>query len=340
MRRLDVPHLLGLLAIGILAGCWPMGTTAPARTPDPPAGNVRLWQDAAIFQPVRVLMSTAQVRLWVEMYEFERQDLADAMSEARARGADVRLVYDPSVAGSRTIAGRLRARGIECRPYPLDDRRHQIDHVKLLLNEGAALVGGMNWGRHSWANHDYAVQTELRPVLDALVAIFQHDWELAGGKALGLASPGPAGTAELGVVQTAPGEGVRDALVAALRNSSSRVLAEVFVLTDARILADLVAAARRGVIVQVLLDPNQEVNKTGHRLLRQAGVGVRWYQVPPGSKLHSKAGLFDGRLIVGSANWSLSGLSVNHELDLVLTDDAAAALFARRFAADWAAAAV
>jgi phosphatidylserine/phosphatidylglycerophosphate/cardiolipin synthase-like enzyme len=58
--------------------------------------------------------------------------------------------------------------------------------------------------------------------------------------------------------------------------------------------------------------------------------------VPPGSKLHAKAALFDGRrLLLGSANWSQSGLSVNHELDLQSDDTQAAAAFARRFEQDW-----
>jgi phosphatidylserine/phosphatidylglycerophosphate/cardiolipin synthase-like enzyme len=62
------------------------------------------------------------------------------------------------------------------------------------------------------------------------------------------------------------------------------------------------------------------------------------YPDPAGGKLHAKAGLFDGRLILGSANWSVSGLSVNHELDLVVDDAAVANSFRMRFEADWASA--
>ena len=38
---------------------------------------------------------------------------------------------------------------------------------------------------------------------------------------------------------------------------------------------------------------------------------------------------------MGSANWSLSGLSVNHELDLLFDDPRAAGAFASRFETDW-----
>jgi len=86
----------------------------------------------------------------------------------------------------------------------------------------------------------------------------------------------------------------------------------------------------------MLLDPGQDVNRPSYDLLEEAGVDVRWYPVPPGTLLHAKTALFDGRrLLVGSANWSRSGLSVNHELDLLFQDASTAGTFASRFEKDW-----
>ena len=88
--------------------------------------------------------------------------------------------------------------------------------------------------------------------------------------------------------------------------------------------------------MRVLIDPGQQANLPAYQLLLAVGVEVRRYPVPPGTLLHAKAGLFDGqRLLVGSANWTRSGLSVNHELDLVTEEPAAAAAFSRRFEWDW-----
>jgi len=56
---------------------------------------------------------------------------------------------------------------------------------------------------------------------------------------------------------------------------------------------------------------------------------------PPGVLLHAKVGLFDATLIVGSANWTLSGLGVNHELDIETEDAQAVAAYGSRFEADW-----
>jgi len=124
-------------------------------------------------------------------------------------------------------------------------------------------------------------------------------------------------------------------LEAELAAARSRVLAEVYTFTDPAIIAGLAAAHRRGVAVRVLLDPNQPYNLHGYEVLKSIGVEVRWYPIPKGALLHAKIGLFDGRLVLGSANWTLSGLGVNHELDIETGDPVAVATFAAHFAADW-----
>jgi len=333
-------RLLTCLALLLLpAGCGlPVAAAVPAPPPPPLAtvapGALQLWQDAAIFTVVRRLLDGARTGdpVWVEMYEFGRADLAGALRQARDRGADVRVIVDRTVAASAATADRLLAAGLAVRAYPVDDHRHQIDHVKLLLVGARALVGGMNWGTASFRNHDYAFETRSIPVLDRLRSIYLQDWSLAGG------SPAPIAPATGSVAQTTPGEEIRARLTEELASATRSVEAEVFVLTDPDVIAGLAAARRRGARVRVLLDPGQDVNRPNFDLLRASGVEVRWYPVPPGAKLHAKAALFDGRtLLVGSANWSLSGLSVNHELDLLFADAPAASTFASRFETDWSA---
>ena len=329
--------VLVLVALALLAACGIAQAAcraAPPAAPPPAGGAFRLWQDAAIFGAVGRLIEAAAAGqpVWVEMYEFGRPDLAAQLERARRLGADVRLIVDRTVAVSARTADRLSAAGLAVRGYPVDDRRHQIDHVKLLLAGATALVGGMNWGRSSAGNHDYAFETASPSVLERLRAIFEQDWSLAGGR------PAPLAAASGAVAQTSPGQEVRSALLDALRQVRRSVQAEVFVLTDPDIISELAAASRRSTRVRVLLDPGQDVNRAGFDLLKSAGVEVRRYPAPAGTKLHAKASLFDGSLLIlGSANWSQSGLSVNHELDLVSDDAQAAAAFATRFEKDWSA---
>jgi phosphatidylserine/phosphatidylglycerophosphate/cardiolipin synthase-like enzyme len=242
----------------------------------------------------------------------------------------VRVITDPTVVASRRSAAILDTVGVLERVYPVDDGRHQIDHVKLLIVDGEAVVGGMNWGAHSDRNHDYVLETHVTLDVDRLTRIFDQDWSLAGGR------PSPLATIAGDVAQTTPGEGIRSMLEAALIHATRRAWAEVYTLTDPEVIAELVQARRRGATVRVLVDPNQAYNFHGYTVLKSGGVEVRWYPIPRGALLHAKIGLFDGELVLGSANWTLSGLGVNHELDIETGDPAAVAAYQARFTADWA----
>ena len=299
-------------------------------SPPAAAEAVRLWQDADIFRLVASSIGGARLRVLVEMYELGRPDIEAALGAAAARGVSVRVITDPTVRASRRAESQLEALGVPERAYPVDDSRHQIDHVKLLVVDGRAVIGGMNWGKHSDRNHDYVLETEVASEVERAAAIFEQDWRLAGG------APRPLALAGGEVAQTSPGDGIRTMLEGALRVAKRRVYAEVYTLTDAEVLAGLVAAHRRGADVRVILDPNQPYNLHSRELLVAAGVPVRWYPVPRSALLHAKIGLFDGELVLGSANWTWSGLEVNHELEIETRDPSAVGAYGSRFAADWA----
>lgn len=299
--------------------------TSGSGRPEP----VAVWQDADIFQLVAKLIDAARIRVMVEMYELGRRDLVSALGLARARGVAVQVITDPTVNASRRSAVLLDSLRVPERVYPVDDVRHQIDHVKLLIADDEAVVGGMNWGAHSNRNHDYVLDTHVQAEIARLTRIFVQDWDLAGGH------PAPLAPAPSEIAQTAPGEEIRAMLEGALGRARMRVLAEVYTFTDPEVIAGLAAAHRRGVLVRVLLDPNQPYNRNAYAVLSSSGVAVRWYPVPKGALLHAKIGLFDGELILGSANWTLSGLGVNHELDIETQDPHAVAAYSSRFDSDW-----
>ena len=318
-----------------LAGCSSPAHSVPALAAAAPGGavgaqSVRLWVDASIFTLVRGMISSAHHRVLVEVYEIGRKDIVRELGVAQARGVAVRVITDPTVRASRTSAAALDSLGVPERLYPVDDSRHQIDHVKMLVADGEAAVGGMNWGKHSDRNHDYVLETHVAADVARMAGIFEQDWMLAGGK------PSPLGSVQGDIAQTTPGSEIRWMLEAALTHASARVLAEVYTLTDPEVLRELVQARRRGATVRVLLDPNQAYNLHAYALLRAGGVDARWYPIPRGALLHAKIGLFDSTMVLGSANWTLSGLDANHELDVETRDAGVVAMYAARFAADWA----
>ena len=300
--------------------------TSGSGRPEP----VTLWQDASIFGLVGRLIASARKRVMVEMYELGRRDVTSALGAAMSRGVNVRVITDPTVKASRHSAALLDRLEVAERVYPVDDVRHQIDHVKLLIADGEAAVGGMNWGAHSDRNHDYVLETRVPAEVGRLVAIFDQDWSLAGGE------PAPLRLALSEIAQTSPHEEIRAMLEGALGRAQRRVLAEIYTLTDAEVMAGLAAAHRRGALVRVLLDPNQAYNRHAYAVLASSGVDVRWYPIPKGALLHAKVGVFDNELVLGSANWTLSGLGVNHELDIETQDPHAVAAYGSRFDSDWA----
>ena len=315
-----------------LVGCsGPAPTAAVAAAPPASSGppSVQLWQDASIFKLVGALIAHARKRVLVEVYEIGRPDLVGEISAARVRGADVRVLTDPTVDVSRASLDTLQRDGVAARFYPVDDSAKQIDHVKLLIADGDGVVGGMNWGAHSDRNHDYVLDTRDAAELARLTAIFEQDWALAEGR------PAPLAAANLAIAQTAPGEEIRNVLESAVASARRRVLAEVYTLTDPDVVTLLADAHRRGADVRVLLDPNQPYNLHAFEVLTSAGVPARWYPVPRGALLHAKIGLFDSELVLGSANWTYSGLNVNHELDIETTDGVAVEAYAARFETDW-----
>jgi phosphatidylserine/phosphatidylglycerophosphate/cardiolipin synthase-like enzyme len=279
------------------------------------------------------MIDSAHKRVDVEVYELGRPDIVRALGAAEARGVEVRVITDPTVAASRNSVVMLDALRVPERVYPVDDRRHQIDHVKMLVADGEAAVGGMNWGKHSDRNHDYVLEISSGSEVDRVAQIFEQDWALASGH------PAPLSDLSGPIAQTSPGGGIREMLEAALTHARHRVLAEIYTFTDGEVLAELVIAHRRGALVRVLLDPNQVYNLHAFTVLRAGGVEARWYPIPKGALLHAKIGLFDGKLVLGSANWTISGLGVNHELDVETEDAAAVAAYVSRFESDWARAA-
>jgi len=108
--------------------------------------------------------------------------------------------------------------------------------------------------------------------------------------------------------------GVRP-LIAAARQS---IDVAIFFLTHKGVVADLIAAHRRGVRLRIIVDATSATNGyTKHELLRTAGVPTKienW-----GGKMHAKAAVIDGEYIVlGSMNWTSAGERDNDENTLLI----------------------
>lgn len=342
-RRPWVPLLL--LAL-LIASC------GPDHTPQPVARNLPAWPpgDAltigddvitplpdgpAAFTAIESLLRSAVRSIDLEMYEFQRADLARLIVSAHQRGVAVTGIMDPSERTSQSTWALLGEAGVKLIAFPVEAQT--IDHVKLLVVDGArAVVGGINWGRHSIENRDYDVLI-TGPAVNNLVRTFDQDLELAG-------KPTPVGSPQadrlVQVLVTRPGEGIRAAAVDAIDTAQRTIDIEMFVLSDRIVINALLAAVRRGVKVRVLLEPTQPQNLAALAELRAAGGRAEFFKPAHGELLHAKLAIIDAGLVLfGSCNWSRSGFTRNHELDLLIGDGRLARSFLDRLQADWSASA-
>ncbi len=337
---------LPLLLLALLAASCAPGRTAPptgATIALPPvvlaaisSGADRLVplpDGATAFAAIVEELGHARRSIDIELYEFQRLDLATLLLDARERGVTVTAIRDPSERSSRTVWAQLEQGGVRVVAFPLE--RLTIDHVKLLIIDGArSIVGGINWGTHSPQNRDFDVLA-TGPVVDNLERVFKQDLALSGDVAV---IPAPAADRTVEVLTTHPGEFIRAAALAAIAATQHSIDIEMFVLSDRLVLEALVSAAHRGVHLRVLLDPTQPQNAAAFGVLEPAGATVRFYRQVGDELLHAKVGIFDaGITLFGSCNWSHSGFTRNHELDLLVREPQLARTFLSRMEQDWAA---
>jgi phosphatidylserine/phosphatidylglycerophosphate/cardiolipin synthase-like enzyme len=283
------------------------------------------------FTELNRLVDGARASVAVEVYEFGRTDLAAALVRTHDRGVAVTVIADPSEAATASTAIGLRAAGIDVLDYPV--RARMIDHVKLLVVDATvAVVGGINWGAGSAANHDFDVEVR-GPAVTNLARVFTRDLVTCGRVAVV-----PAAQPDRAVLvgATLPGAEILPMVLAVIAGAHRSLDVAMYTLTDAAAVDAMEVARARGIAVRVLLDPSERPSDPSAASLEAHGVAVRLYR-SSGEKLHAKAVVADGAWVVlGSANWTVSGFEHNHELDVAIPGDTAiATALEQQFSSDW-----
>lgn len=275
-----------------------------------------------------------------------------ALGRAARRGVAVRVLVDGF--GAREFASGLGAElathGVEVMTYRPEVgqtrfRRHRLRrlHRKLAAIDGSVgFVGGINVlddfddGRSESARFDYAVQIE-GPLAAHIHATMRHVWRLVRWARLGRRPPPPAtlptAPTVLGTTQAAllirdnlrHRRDIEIAYLAAINSARYRVLiSNAYFLPGRHFLKALLAAAKRGVKVKLLLQ-----GRTDHVLLhyatqslydRMLSVGVRIFEYDKGF-LHAKVAVIDHEwATVGSSNIDPFSLLLAREANVVVRD--------------------
>jgi len=129
----------------------------------------------------------------------QQQKILDLLVEKKKQGVKVQVILDAHkwyIDGTgnehrhfnnMNMIKYLMEKGIDVVPYPRASQHGgNIQHVKFLAVDGKkAIIGGMNWGNHSPANHDACVAIETQKgkknseVDNLIMELFDSDWAFA-----------------------------------------------------------------------------------------------------------------------------------------------------------------
>jgi phosphatidylserine/phosphatidylglycerophosphate/cardiolipin synthase-like enzyme len=144
------------------------------------------------------------------------------------------------------------------------------------------------------------------------LALVQPVWAktvtLAQSSAAVVASSSPQITALF-----SPQDNIEQAIVAAIGRANKQILVQAYLLTDNKISDALIAAHKRGVAVQVMLDAERSKTKASDvQRMSDAGIEVRLETAYENA--HNKVMILDGALLIsGSYNFTYAAQFKNAE---------------------------
>ena len=321
-------------------------------------GNrVELLKDGpASFAALQEAIRSARTRIDMESYEFDEAaggEFSDTLLAAASRGVEVNLIYDAWGANGTPAAlfDRLRKGGVrvlEFNPLRPNDRVpvevNKRDHRKLLCVDGrVAITGGVNISsvyrntpkprgadssEQAWRDTDVRIEG---PVVAQFGRYFMETWRQQRGPAIADPPPTPAtqpGTTVMQAIDGAPDSEqplIYRTLLAAITLSQRSIhLTTGFFVPTPDLARALIAAARRGVDVQVVVPGQSDssaavaAGRAKYGDLLEAGVKIHERQ---GRILHAKTAVIDGAWsAVGSSNLDWRSTVWNNEIDAIILD--------------------
>lgn len=287
--------------------------------------------------PFTGAIASATQSVQVELYLLTDTRIVQALEEAANRGVDVRVLLElhplgENPTGPQKTFDSLAAAGVHMKAA---DPAYTLTHEKAMIVDGATLyvmtcnlTKSALGGSSAATNREYAVvDTDGDDVREAQ-AIFQADWDR---------TTTPQDTDPNLLVSPL---NARTKLSALIASTQSSLLLDQEEMYDSGMEDALIAAAGRGVRVQVLLPQAQTDDPTATggasqdvARLAQGGVQVRYTTT---LYMHAKIVVADGaRAFIGSENFSAQSLDSNRELGVLVADPAVLARLTTTFAMDW-----
>lgn len=328
-RRRPMPGILAVLLIVLVLGACASvpvggGTSGGGPTPTPctascPAGQGI--QEAQLFveptageKPVVDAIKSAKQSIDLEMYLLTDSSTIHALEDAAHAGIQVRVMLEPNNHPDKTLA-ELNAAGVQAKTT---NTQYRLTHAKLMvIDQRTALISSANYtksalgGSRSTSDRDYIVVDTNATDVKESETIFQADWDRTTPA---LSDPH---------LLVSPVNS-RQRWMDLINSAKSTLQTEQEEMSDPGIINALIAAAKRGVKVEVIVPkPSSNGDSQGEQQLTGAGVQVTQIndRVNHNLYIHAKIIIADGTLaFVGSENVSTASLDDNREIGVLIAN--------------------
>ncbi len=317
-------------------------------------------------------LHTADQRLLIGGYTLSSQAVVTAAIDAHNRGVSVMVLLDGAPIGGMsrqqvTALDRLTAAGVPVKVLAGEYTRYRTHHPKYAVIDDQALVLTENWkpaGTGGHSSRGWGVVLDDQTIADELAAMFWADanWTAAQQWDSYRSTVKPV-TAQRAnktyptrfvteqytateVTITAAPENTGDALLERLENANESIhIQQVRIAPDVELLNATIAAARRGVNVEILLSSawyveseNRELAARLRETATEEDLPITVALVEPRSrfeKVHAKGVIIDKQYVaVGSLNWNPTAVNDNREITAIINDSAVATHYLAVFRAD------
>lgn len=275
-------------------------------------------------QRMTALIDSAQHTLDVQMYLFTVKPLAERIVAAKQRGVAVRVILDPDEAGNNAVEPILMNGGVTFRQ---SSPTYTYSHAKyLIVDRSAVAIMSMNFNvdaMNTERNHG-VIDKDPEDVSD-VQAIFDMDWAMAGNE--------PMKQADLTCTRliVSPNN-ARQRIIEHVNSAKSTLDLELMYLSETAVRNAVGQAKARGVAVRVILE-----DPTDDSVTYLTGLGITVKFPPSSIYLHAKLIIADGIAFVGSENMSITSLSKNREVGVLVLEPAQQAVIKASFESDWTA---
>jgi cardiolipin synthase A/B len=277
---------------------------------------------------IYALLGSARRTVDLTMYELEDTRAEQLLAGDAARGVDVRVLLNGGYTASANEAASayLQRHGVHVH---WASTAYAITHEKGLVADGlVGVIMTLNWtSRYYSSTRDVAIADRIPADIAAMEITFDADYA-------GTGIDPPAG-ADLVWSPT----GARPDLVGLIAGAHRRLLVENEEMASPDITNALIAAARRGVNVEICMTDSSSWSAVFGRLTA-AGVHLRVYAPSAAIYIHAKVvvrdpGAGDQEAFAGSQNFSTESLRYNRELGVLLHGSLLVGQLAAMIAADY-----